>query len=144
MRSASMPSRRPGVACRGGRCWAVWPPERLLPCLAWAGGKPAPSRAAGAAIALAGQKCVHHVCVDTCGPDPFSCSGGTLAGCAGGCACTKKRGGGGVCIDIQGTDCDTAQGCTKQRQCPKGQICATACCGLPTDPKFVCVSPCFA
>ena len=71
MRSASMPSRRPGVACRGGRCWAVWPPERLLPCLAWAVGKLAPSRAAGAAIAPPGRSAFTASASTRAGPTRF-------------------------------------------------------------------------
>ena len=79
-----------------------------------------------------GQGCVHHVCVAKCG-DPFTCvnevpDGGT--GCAGAdCFCAKTPAGRGVCLQTGGTCAFNADGCTKQRQCQDGEICASGCCG---------------
>ena len=86
-----------------------------------------------------GEACVHRLCVPKCG-DPFTCSSGEGRGCPGTCLCTNKPGGGGVCV-TGGNICDGLQVCTRQRQCPPGQICTTGCCG-PDDPKFVCLPAC--
>jgi hypothetical protein len=89
---------------------------------------------------LTGEACVHHACTLTCA-DPLICvngapNGGT--GCPGGCFCAKKPGGGGVCLQAGGV-CSTTNHCKKQRNCPAGQICGSACCPRP---KFSCLAPC--
>jgi hypothetical protein len=93
---------------------------------------------------LTGEACVHHVCVAKCG-DPFTCvnevpDGGT--GCAGAnCFCAKTPAGRGVCLQTDGTCAFNADGCTKQRQCQDGEICASGCCGAGF-PTFHCQVPC--
>jgi hypothetical protein len=93
----------------------------------------------------AGQQCVHNFCAAKCvNGDPFDCKpgGGSGGGCAGAqCFCAKKPGGGSVCVLAE--SCATLQGCSKQGDCERGQICATGCCGAG-DPKFTCRSACFA
>jgi hypothetical protein len=91
-----------------------------------------------------GQACVHHVCVARC-DDPFTCvdevpDGGT--GCASaGCFCAKTPAGRGVCLQTGGTCAFDADGCTRQRQCQEGEICASGCCGAGF-PEFHCQAPC--
>ena len=87
-----------------------------------------------------GKKCLHKVCVSTCS-DPATCttSGGT--GCTDpNCFCTKKPGGGSVCV--RKGQCDaTLRACTRQRDCEFLEVCvASGCCG--DFPKFVCAGAC--
>ena len=83
------------------------------------------------------ETCVHKLCVPECG-DPLTCNTGGGTGCPVGCGCRQKPGGGNVCAINVG--CIGAQGCTKQQQCPAGQICTTLCCS--PSPKFVCQAAC--
>ena len=92
----------------------------------------------------AGQQCVHNFCAPKCvNGDPFDCKpgGGSGGGCAGAqCFCGKKPGGGSVCV--LNVSCVGLQACSKQRDCGRGQIWPTGCCGAG-DPKFTCRSACF-
>jgi len=87
-----------------------------------------------------GKLCLHKVCVRKC-TDPATCttSGGT--GCTDpNCFCTKKPGGGSVCV--RKGQCDaTLRACTRQRDCEFLEVCvASGCCG--DFPKFVCAGAC--
>ena len=94
-----------------------------------------------------GQKCVHRTCTAKCvNGDPFTCGdSGSGTGCAAvspGCFCAKKPGGGGVCVTaVAICEVGGVEGCSKQGDCPEGEICATGCCG-PEAPKFVCWPAC--
>jgi len=93
-----------------------------------------------------GQVCVHKTCTLKCvNGDPFTCAvdGGSGAGCdaaRGDCFCGKTPGGGSACVTSSGPCEALAVACRKQRNCPKGQLCTTACCG--GDPKFTCQPAC--
>jgi len=93
------------------------------------------------------QACVHKICTLKCvNGDPFTCAdgGGSGAGCdvgvTGDCFCGKTPGGGSACITSSGACEELAVACRKQRHCPKGKICTTACCG--GDPRFTCQPAC--
>lgn len=88
------------------------------------------------------QVCIHKVCVSRCG-DPGTCNQGFTLGCQNdpNCFCAKKPGGGGLCMDSE-FSCTGVSGCTKQKQCPKGLICAAGCC--TGQKKFTCQPPCAA
>jgi hypothetical protein len=87
-----------------------------------------------------GKKCLHKVCVPTCS-DPFTCSsGGGSCAADPDCLCTKKPGGGSVCV--QKGQCDaTLRACTRQRDCGFLEVCvASGCCG--DFPQFACAVAC--
>ena len=87
------------------------------------------------------EACVNRICALKCvNGEPFECGGGTGFGCPGGCYCGKKPGGGKVCVQGGGI-CAGLEGCTKQGQCPSGQLCVSGCCGDGV-PRFTCQPPC--
>jgi hypothetical protein len=88
-----------------------------------------------------GKLCLHKVCVRKC-TDPFTCSSGGGTGCTDpNCFCSKKPGGGSVCVRKSG-QCDaTLRACTSQRNCEFLEVCvASGCCG--DFPKFACAVAC--
>jgi hypothetical protein len=87
-----------------------------------------------------GKRCLHKVCVRKC-TDPSSCSSGGGTGCTDpNCFCSKKPGGGSVCV--QKGQCDaTLRACTRQSDCRFLEVCvASGCCG--DFPKFACAFAC--
>jgi len=97
-----------------------------------------------------GETCVHGACVNRC-PNPGTCpsdgSGGPpMCGPAGAnCACVALRSGIGYCLSASestpdGNGC-ISKGCRRNRNCPKGQVCAhvRGCC--PGKPR-ICAIPC--
>ena len=87
-----------------------------------------------------GKLCLHKVCVKTCG-DPFTCSSGEGTGCTNpDCFCTKKPGGGSVCV--RKGQCDaTLRACTSQRDCGFLEVgVRSGCCG--DFPTFACAPAC--
>jgi hypothetical protein len=87
-----------------------------------------------------GKRCIHKVCVKKCS-DPFTCSGGGGTGCTDpDCFCSKKRGGGSVCVRKR--QCDTIlRACTSHRDCGFLEVCVrSGCCG--DFPKFTCQTAC--
>jgi hypothetical protein len=93
-----------------------------------------------------GETCVHGACVNRC-RNPGTCSGGDSGGpptcgpAGANCACVALRSGVGYCLSASKRDGCTSKGCRRNRNCPKGQVCAhvPGCC--PNKPR-ICAIPC--